>query len=164
MRNVAYCGASGNSAKCSFKPWLNGNLCLQVDSSCYAIPSPRNVQSWVSSVPNGFKFHFKAFGLFCAQSCITTSLPRRVRALLPPSMAQAPNVQLQALPDEALTALWDAFHAAIQPAFQVLCMPARFARWPTRLGLLTAAPTELADTQESRPGRTQCTMLDRRFA
>ena len=40
---------------------------VQVDSSCYAIPPPDNVAKWVAQVPKGFMFHFKAFGLFCAQ-------------------------------------------------------------------------------------------------
>ena len=38
--------------------------CVECDSSNYAIPSRQRVERWLSCVPQGFIFHFKAFGFF----------------------------------------------------------------------------------------------------
>ena len=38
--------------------------CVECDTSNYAIPTPAAVERWIKCVPKGFKFHFKAFGLF----------------------------------------------------------------------------------------------------
>ena len=64
---------------------------VQVDSSCYAIPPPDNVAKWVAQVPNGFMFHFKAFGLFCAQVrsdivFLTRPFFQRIAHICTPSM------------------------------------------------------------------------------
>jgi uncharacterized protein YecE (DUF72 family) len=97
---------------------------MQVDSSCYAIPSPSNVAKWVTNVPQGFKFHFKAFGLFCAQACPANAVPHAVRDELPASLTAAGGqVRLSALPEAAVDGIWRRFHAAIEPAKQ-----ARFRR------------------------------------
>lgn len=92
---------------------------MQVDSSCYAIPSPRNVEKWVASVPSTFRFHFKVFGLFCAQSCPTNALPRGVREGLDGSLLAGANVRLSALPEDAVANVWSAFHGAIEPVRKV---------------------------------------------
>ena len=33
--------------------------CVEVDSSCYAIPSASTTARWVKRTPPGFVFHFK---------------------------------------------------------------------------------------------------------
>ena len=38
--------------------------CVECDSSSLAIPEPRKVERWCECVPAGFRFHFKAFGMF----------------------------------------------------------------------------------------------------
>lgn len=90
-----------------------------MDCSCYAIPSPASVQSWVASVPAGFTFHFKAFGLFCSQSCVGNALPRDAKVLLPSCQAGPGTVKLADMPEEAVDAVWRRFHAAIEPARKV---------------------------------------------
>lgn len=91
---------------------------LQVDSSLYSIPSAFNVQKWVDSVPRGYVFHFKAFGLFCgsSQGCPTNALPRRVREQLAPHLLSKPTVTLKDLPQHAVKSIWAAFGACIEPA------------------------------------------------
>lgn len=53
--------------------------CVEVDSSTYAIPSPKTCASWASQTPRGFVFHVKAYGPFCSRSCVVGALPRAVR-------------------------------------------------------------------------------------
>lgn len=45
--------------------------CVECDTSNYAIPSPMRVEKWLKCVPTGFKFHFKAFGLFTRKVRVT---------------------------------------------------------------------------------------------
>jgi uncharacterized protein YecE (DUF72 family) len=47
--------------------------------------SPANLSKWVANVPQGFMFHFKAFGLFCAQACPANAIPHAVRDEVPAS-------------------------------------------------------------------------------
>lgn len=93
----------------------------QVDSSLYSIPSPFNVQKWVDSVPKGYVFHFKAFGLFCGsvQGCPTNALPRRVRDQLASTLLSKPTISLKDLPKSAVQSIWSAFSACVDPAVKV---------------------------------------------
>lgn len=93
-------------------------MTVQVDSSLYSIPSAFNVQKWVDSVPKGYVFHFKAFGLFCGstQGCPTNALPRRVREQLASYLLAKPTVTLKDLPDHAVKSIWAAFGACVEPA------------------------------------------------
>ncbi|GAX79803.1 hypothetical protein CEUSTIGMA_g7243.t1 [Chlamydomonas eustigma] len=90
--------------------------CVEVDSSTYAIPSPYNTKKWALSTPQGFKFHFKAFGLFTHQSAPLNTLPKKVRELV--SSDVLPHdavVTLQQLGDAGEKLAWDLFHAALAP-------------------------------------------------
>eukprot|EP00892_Ulva_mutabilis_P001030 jgi/Ulvmu1/10928/UM007_0107.1 len=85
--------------------------CVEVDSSCYSIPSPSHVSKWVDSVPTEYKFHFKAFGLFCSQRCATNMLPRSVR-----SAHHSESISLSEMDTDSIDSLWQAFHGCLRPA------------------------------------------------
>ena len=53
--------------------------CVEVDTSNYAIPTIDQITKWVNTVPQGFKFHFKAFGLFTNRSIAFNALPREIK-------------------------------------------------------------------------------------
>ena len=109
--------------------WNQAPSGVQVDSSCYAIPSATNVAKWVAATPDDFQFHFKVFGLFCAQSCPLNAVPRRIRETLPSSVSSGGQVRLSTLPSTAVDEVWAAFHGAVQPAKQVrVAGPRRVAR------------------------------------
>ena len=92
---------------------------VEVDSTCYAIPSAKVVERWVARVPPGFAFLFKAFGAFCASSVDVASLPRSTRALLGSSSDEdhlKTHVSYARMPEPARADLWNAFHACLAPA------------------------------------------------
>ena len=88
---------------------------VEVDSTCYAIPSAKVVERWVARVPRGFVFLFKAFGAFCATSVDVASLPRSTRALLGPADDGKSHVAYARMPEPARSDLWRAFHACLAP-------------------------------------------------
>ncbi|PSC76227.1 UPF0759 -like isoform X2 [Micractinium conductrix] len=73
------------------KLWLYSRQfpCVEVDTSTYAIPRADVTQRWAQAAAPGFRFHVKAFGLFCWQSCAASALPAEARALLPPRLASS---------------------------------------------------------------------------
>ncbi|KAK3272191.1 hypothetical protein CYMTET_19500 [Cymbomonas tetramitiformis] len=89
--------------------------CVEVDSSCYAIPSADTTARWVKRTPHGFRFHFKAFGLFCSGSVAANTLPQRVRQMLPPSLGPGDRAAFSELSAEAKRMLWQHFHEALEP-------------------------------------------------
>ena len=91
---------------------------VEVDSTCYAIPSAKVVERWVARVPPGFAFLFKAFGAFCASSVDVASLPRSTRALLRQTDEDhlKTHVSYARMPEPARADLWNAFHACLAPA------------------------------------------------
>lgn len=90
--------------------------CVEVDTSTYAIPTPAAVARWVQSVPRGFRFHFKAFGLFCSKWCPAAAVPGHVRPEVP--LMAADRVTLSSLPPSATLKIWSAFNAAVLPAYE----------------------------------------------
>lgn len=97
--------------------------CVEVDSTCYAIPSPESVKRWIrrTSGAPGFEFIVKAFGAFCASSVDVASLPRGTREILglsPDSDATRPGprrARYDDMPEPAKAHLWSRFHAALEP-------------------------------------------------
>ncbi|KAL1500473.1 hypothetical protein AB1Y20_013130 [Prymnesium parvum] len=95
--------------------------CVEIDTSTYAIPSPRAAQQWVDATPRGFTFHAKAFGALCGQSVPYNSLPREVRGM--ESMrpvkrrltSPSERVSLSHLPSDAVEAMWRQFDAFLRP-------------------------------------------------
>lgn len=43
--------------------------CVEVDSSCYAIPSASTTARWVRRTPPGFLFHFKVRAAAGSRGC-----------------------------------------------------------------------------------------------
>ncbi|MEW5319310.1 MAG: hypothetical protein WDW38_010470 [Sanguina aurantia] len=90
--------------------------CVEVDTSCYAIPRASVTSKWVENTPPGFKFHFKAYGPLC-HPCSPSALPAAVRAGLPAHLQQSDRlVSLSQLPLHSQQQLWDSFHAGVEPA------------------------------------------------
>lgn len=90
--------------------------CVEVDSSCYAIPHKDTVTKWTKQVCKEFLFHFKAFGLFCGSAVQPNALPQVVRRdhFIP---SDAPPLDVAALPPAAVDQCWTLFNEALAPAF-----------------------------------------------
>ncbi|KAG2496693.1 hypothetical protein HYH03_005110 [Edaphochlamys debaryana] len=103
--------------------------CVEVDSSTYAIPRPNATASWAARVPKGFRFHFKAFGLFCNRSCPFSALPWEAKQRLRgPDGASgagvAETVSLEELGAEVEAVVWEVFHACLEPVIKAQRMGA----------------------------------------
>lgn len=115
----AFCIAILNAPPPPHTPLVHAGL--QVDSSCYAIPSPATVAKWVARVRSPlFKFHFKAFGLLCASSVPCNTLPAAAREALGDRAADPQaRVALKALGAPVQDLVWHAYNAMLQPAVKV---------------------------------------------
>lgn len=94
---------------------------VEVNTSCYAVPSPQVTAAWAASVPSRFLFHFKAFGLFCSKGAPLGQLPPQVREQLPECISTLHSgsyVHLSQMPAQAVDTAWSLFHAALSPVYQ----------------------------------------------
>lgn len=82
---------------------------VEVDSTYYAVPSPRNAEAWVERTPPQFTFDVKAYGLFTLHGSATRALPRELKAQLPPEAAEKRNVYYKDLPPDVGDELWRRF-------------------------------------------------------
>ena len=68
---------------------------VEVDSSFYAIPTPRMVSAWAGRTPPGFLFHLKAYGALTGHDIDPATLPRELRAMLPAADRDHDNIHLE---------------------------------------------------------------------
>ncbi|KAJ7523754.1 hypothetical protein O6H91_18G061600 [Diphasiastrum complanatum] len=90
--------------------------CVEVDTSTYAIPPISSIKRWIQSVPQGFLFHFKAFGLFCSKSCPIAALPAIVRSRF--SSMRVDHVQLDSIPASSRDEIWQIFNNSLEPVHE----------------------------------------------
>jgi uncharacterized protein YecE (DUF72 family) len=82
---------------------------VEVDSTYYAIPSPRNAEAWVERTPRDFTFDIKAYGLFTLHGAAVRALPKDVKDELPAEVREKKNVYMKDLPAEMGEELWRRF-------------------------------------------------------
>jgi hypothetical protein len=95
-----------------------GNFgCVEVDSSTYNIPTSGTVSKWVDSTPNGFKFHFKAFGFLVNGGGKASTLPNEIRSkyLSNYHCNKDKYLSIDSIGDAAASAIWKCFHDALRP-------------------------------------------------
>lgn len=85
---------------------------IEMTSVNYRIPSPADTRQWADSVPEGFVFHVKIFGLFSFGSCPRDALPRSAQLRL---RHGGKNVSLRRLPADVIEEVWSCFRAALEP-------------------------------------------------
>ena len=99
--------------------------CLEIDSTCYSIPSVSTVKKWVDSTPEGFIFHFKIFGIFCYNGIEIKNIPKEIRSQLPSYASNNNNnnnnnntwIKYDSIPTEYQNQLWEEYNNAIYPAY-----------------------------------------------
>jgi uncharacterized protein YecE (DUF72 family) len=91
--------------------------CVEVNSTYYALPSPRNSMLWAERTPAGFLFHVKAYSLMTGHHPRLDALPPEVRLMLPDeiSVRRHGEVDREQFPPEALDRCFDLFRAALEP-------------------------------------------------
>lgn len=86
---------------------------VEVDSTYYALPPPRNAELWVERTPPGFVFDVKAFRLFTGHPAHPKALPADLRGAL--DAPENGNLYARDLPREVVAELWARFRAALNP-------------------------------------------------
>ena len=91
--------------------------CVEVNSSFYALPSPRNAARWAERTPPGFLFHIKAYSLMTGHHPRLDTLPPEVRLMLPEnvSLRRRGEIDRARIPPEALDRCFELFRAAVEP-------------------------------------------------
>ena len=87
----------------------------EIDNTYYALPSRRNVTRWAESVPDGFQFSVKAFGLFTQHPTRLSSIPKSFHEGLPPEIQAKRRVYYKDVPEEIRQELWGIFRGALRP-------------------------------------------------
>lgn len=87
----------------------------EVDSTYYALPSRKNIETWSGAVPDGFRFNVKAFALFTQHPTQLSSIPKSFRDELPEALQKKSRVYEKDLPSEVTDELWRIFLRALQP-------------------------------------------------
>jgi len=91
--------------------------CVEINSTYYALPSPRNAVRWAERTPPGFLFHVKAYSLMTGHHPRLESLPPELRLMLPEDvpLRRHGEVDRDRLPAEALDQCFTLFRAALEP-------------------------------------------------
>jgi uncharacterized protein YecE (DUF72 family) len=128
--------------------------CVEVNSSYYALPSPRSAALWAERTPPGFLFHVKAYSLMTGHHPRLETLPPELRLMLPEDvpLRRHGEVDRSRLPAEALDRCFDLFRAALQPLADsgklgyVLFQLAPWVRYgEATLAYLASLPARLPD-------------------
>jgi uncharacterized protein YecE (DUF72 family) len=91
--------------------------CVEVNSTFYALPSPRNARLWAERTPPGFLFHVKAYSLMTGHHPRLDTLPPEIRLLLPENVTPRRHgeVDRARIPREALDLCIELFRASVEP-------------------------------------------------
>ena len=88
---------------------------VEVDSTYYAPPSPRNSELWVARTPAGFVFDVKAFGLLTHHPAAADRLPDWLRAALPDEARGKRSVYARDFSPADLDRVWQLHRDALEP-------------------------------------------------
>lgn len=105
---------------------------VEVDSSYYALPSPRNSQLWVERTPGSFDFNIKAFRLFTGHQTPAKALPKDIAEALAPHFQAKRNIYYKDVPEELRAELWARFEKGVRPlreAGRLTALHFQFAPW-----------------------------------
>ena len=108
---------SGMSAEDRLRWYARFFDCVEVNSSFYALPSPRNAARWAERTPPGFLFHIKAYSLMTGHHPRLDTLPPEIRLMLPEnvSLRRRGEIDRARIPPEALDRCVELFRAAVEP-------------------------------------------------
>jgi uncharacterized protein YecE (DUF72 family) len=90
---------------------------VEVDSSYYAVPDPRNAAIWAERTPEDFVFHVKAFGAMTGHAVSPSALPREIYRALHVRKKDEPRVYVEE--KELLKAIGERFADGLAPLRKV---------------------------------------------
>jgi uncharacterized protein YecE (DUF72 family) len=88
---------------------------VEVDSTYYAPPSPRNSELWAARTPAGFVFNIKAFGLLTHHPTDAGRLPDWLRDALPEEARGKRNAYVKDFPAGVVDQVWQLHREALEP-------------------------------------------------
>ena len=115
---------------------------VEIDSSYYAIPTERTVQTWADN-SRGLVLDAKAYSLFTGQRTRLTSLPAQLRPLAGGDWITADNA-----PPALLDAVWEYFHASFEPLRETGRLGRVLLQFPRSYAFGTRAVRLVADALE----------------
>ena len=103
---------------------------VEVDSTYYALPPKRTVESWVERTPKDFVFDVKAHALLTGQPTETSRLPKAIKQELPGDLSEKRRIYRKDLPAELLDAVYAQFREALGPLLDAGKLGAVFLQFP----------------------------------
>lgn len=104
---------------------------VEVDSSYYALPTPRMAELWVERTPDDFVFDVKAFAWMTGHATETERLPRSLKDALPNELLEKKRLYAKDLPREIRDEAWRLFVDAVQPLHDAGKLGAVFLQYPS---------------------------------
>lgn len=104
---------------------------VEVDSSYYALPTPRMAELWVDRTPDDFVFDIKAFGWMTGHAADTERLPRSLKEALPNDLASRKRLYAKDVPRDIREEAWRLFADAVRPLHEAQKLGAVFLQYPS---------------------------------
>jgi len=104
---------------------------VEVDSSYYALPTPRMAELWVERTPDDFVFDVKAFAWMTGHATETVRLPRSLKDALPNELAAKKRLYAKDVPREVRDEAWRLFIDAVRPLQEAGKLGAVFLQYPS---------------------------------
>lgn len=119
------------SAEARLKYYATLFSVVEVDSSYYALPTPRMAELWVERTSDDFAFDVKAFGWMTGHATETERLPRSLREALPNELASRKRLYAKDVPREVREEAWRLFADAVRPLHEAGKLGAVFLQYPS---------------------------------
>ena len=117
---------------------------VEVDSSYYALPTPRMAELWVERTPDDFAFDVKAFGWMTGHATDAQRLPRSLKDALPNELAGKKRLYAKDVPREVRDEAWRLFAEAVRPLHEAGKLGAVFLQYPSWVRPAAHSPEMLA--------------------
>jgi uncharacterized protein YecE (DUF72 family) len=117
---------------------------VEVDSSYYALPTPRMAELWVERTPDDFVFDVKAFGWMTGHATDAQRLPRSLKDALPNELLTKKRLYAKDVPHEIRDEAWRLFVEAVRPLHEAGKLGAVFLQYPSWVRPAAHSPEMLA--------------------
>ena len=117
---------------------------VEVDSSYYALPTPRMAELWVERTPDDFSFDVKAFGWMTGHATDAQRLPRSLKDALPNELLAKKRLYAKDVPREIRDEAWRLFVEAVRPLHAAGKLGAVFLQFPSWVRPAAHSPEMLA--------------------
>ncbi len=124
----------------------------EIDSTYYALPSRRNLESWAGAVPPGFRFDVKVFALLSQHPTPLSAISARFREALPEDVAGKPRLYYKDVPPDIAAEIWRVYRENLQPLRDSGTLGAVLIDLPPWFTPSEANRAYIAEAREHLPG------------